>query len=87
MKWCFFILTFIFETEVFCQQLNVRQIRDLFLQALDSKVALDTLTSKLQAIEKKTPTEEGYFGLCIGLYCNYDKGNWAKLKHVIQSKN
>lgn len=87
MKWLLLVSAFTFQTEIFCQQFTLQQMRELFLRALDHKTALDSLTSKLQAIEKKTPTQEGYFGLCIGLYCYYDKGNLAKMKHVIQSKN
>ncbi len=87
MKWLLFLSTFIFQKEIYCQQFNRQQLRDLFLQATERKTALDSLASKLENIEKKTPTEESYYGLCNGLYCQYDDGNWAKLRHVIKSKN
>ena len=62
-------------------------MRELFLQATERKPALDSLLHKLEPIEKKTPTEECYQGICTGLYCQYDDGNWAKLKHVMKAKN
>lgn len=87
MKWLLIFSSFILQTEIFCQQFNRQQLRDLFLQATDRKTALDSLATKLEAIENKTPAEESYYGMCNGLYCQYDDGNWAKLKHVIKSKN
>ena len=87
MKWLFILFSFFLQTEIFCQQFNRQQLRDLFLQATERKTALDSLASQLETIEKKTPTEESYYGLCNGLYCQYDDGNWAKLRHVMKSKN
>ena len=87
MKWLLILSSFVLQTEIFCQQFNRQQLRDLFLQATERKTALDSLALKLESIEKKTPTEESYYGLCNGLYCQYDDGNWAKLKHVVKSKN
>ena len=87
MKYFLFLFLFFTQTEISCQQYNRQQLRDLFLQAGDRKTALDSLMNKLESIEKRTPAEESYFGICNGLCCQYDNGNWAKLKHVIKSKN
>ncbi|MFI4963598.1 MAG: hypothetical protein ACHP6H_07070, partial [Legionellales bacterium] len=60
-------------------------MRDLLLQAIEHKPSLDSLTFKLESIQKKSPAEESYFGMCNALYCQYDDGNWAKLKHVMKA--
>ncbi|HLP49423.1 MAG TPA: hypothetical protein VK154_00920 [Chitinophagales bacterium] len=75
------------QVQAHCQQLARQQLRDMFLAATERKGALDTLARKLETIPSKNPTEESYYGLCNGLYCNYDDGNWAKMKHVIKAKN
>ncbi len=62
-------------------------MRDLLVVATEHKPVLDSLLNILESIDKKTPTEESYCGICYGLCCNYDEGNWAKLKHVVKSKN
>lgn len=87
MKWHFFLLLFLISTGIFSQSLNREDMRALFIQATEHKPALDSLLGKLEAIEKKSPTEECYQGICTGLCCQYDDGNWAKLKHVMKSKN
>lgn len=87
MKWLVLISSFILQTEVFCQQFDREQLRALLLRAFEHKTALDSLTLRLECVEQKTPTEESYFGMCNALYCQYDDGNWAKLKHVMKSRN
>jgi len=87
MRYAIFIFLILIQTEVFSQSINRQQLREMFLRATDHKTALDSLVIKLETIETKTPTEESYFGICNGLYCQYDDGNWAKLKHVMKSKN
>ena len=85
MKWLFFLFSFIAQTQIFCQQFNRQQLRSCMLQAMERKGALDTLNQRLASIEKKTPAEESYFGLCSALYCQYDDSYMAKLKHVMKS--
>lgn len=87
MRWLVLLFFFIIRTESFCQQFNRQQLRNLFLQALERKTALDSLTLRLESIEKKNPVEESYFGICNAIYCQYDDGNWAKMKHVLKSRN
>lgn len=81
-----FIMLFL-PAEIFSQQLSKQQMRDLLVVATEHKLVLDSLLNILESIDNKTPTEESYCGICYGLCCNYDEGNWAKLKHVIKSKN
>ncbi len=69
------------------QTVSRQQLRESFLGATERKTALDSLTKKLESLPKKSPAEESYLGICTGLYCQYDEGNWAKLKHVMKSKN
>lgn len=84
----FLLFLFLFlPAEIFSQQLNKQQMRDLLVVATEHKPALDSLLNILESIDKKTPTEESYCGICYGLSCSYDEGNWAKLKHVVKSKN
>ena len=87
MKWLVLLSSFIIQTESFCQQFNRHQLRELFIQATEHKAALDSLTQRLESIDKKTPVEECYFGICNAIYCQYDDGNWAKMKHVLKSRN
>ena len=87
MKWRVFLFFFFLQTQVFCQQLNRQQLRALMLQAFERKTALDSLTRQLELIEKKTPTEESYFGMCTAMYCQYDDSYMAKLKHVMKSRS
>ena len=69
------------------QTIQRQLLRDLFIRATEHKSALDSLAVKLESLPKKSPAEESYLGICNGLYCQYDDGNWAKLKHVMKSKN
>ena len=69
MKWLVFICPLILQVNVFGQQINRQQLRDCLLQAWEHKAALDSLTTQLQGIDKKTPVEESYFGMCTALYC------------------
>jgi len=87
MRWLLFLFSFLFQTEIFCQQFKREQLRDLLLHATERKTALDSLTLQLESLQKKTPAEESYFGMCNALYCQYDDGNFAKLKHVMKAKN
>ena len=87
MKWLIFLFWFITQTEGFCQQFDRQQLRELFLQALEHRTALDSMTHRLECINKKTPVQECYYGMCYAIYCQYDDGNWAKMKHVLKSHN
>ncbi|MFN8321577.1 MAG: hypothetical protein U0T74_02855 [Chitinophagales bacterium] len=69
------------------QTIHRQLLRELFLQATERRSALDSLAGKLESLPRKSPAEESYLGICNGLYCQYDDGNWAKLKHVMKSKN
>lgn len=69
------------------QQLTRQQLRGMFLAATERKGALDSLFTRLETIGSKAPVEESYYGMCHGLYCNYESGNWGKLKHVMKAKN
>jgi hypothetical protein len=69
------------------QSVNRQQLRNLFVSATERKPALDSLMSLLERIEKKSPAEESYFGICNGLYCQYETSDWAKLKHVMKSRS
>jgi hypothetical protein len=82
----FFFLIFLAEV-ILSQNVNRQQLRDSFLRAAENKNTLDSLVVRLEQIESKTPAEESYYGICNGLYCQYDESNWAKLKHVMKSKN
>ncbi|MBP6732487.1 MAG: hypothetical protein KA149_10535 [Chitinophagales bacterium] len=87
MKGCLFLLFLLFQRDSFSQQLTRQQMRDLFLSATERKSALDSLMNKLEFIEKRTPAEESYLGICNGYYCQHVDGNWAKLKYVMKAKN
>lgn len=81
---CFFILLI---SETRAQQFTKPQLREMFLPATERKGALDTLMLKLEGIEKKSPAEQSYLGICNGLCCGHVEGNWAKLKYVMKAKN
>ncbi len=85
---CIFVLLFsIVEFTICAQTLSRDQLRLHFLQASERKTALDSFLSKLENIDKKTPAEECYFGICNGICCQYDESNWSKFKHVVKAKN
>jgi hypothetical protein len=69
------------------QVISRQQLRSSLLRAIEHKTTLDSLAVQLDLIENKTPAQECYLGMCNALYCQYDDGNWAKLKHVMKSKN
>jgi len=73
--------------ETYAQQHNRTQLRNLFLSATERKTALDSFMLVLERLSSKTPAEESYYGICNGLYCQYDNSNWAKLRHVMKSRN
>jgi hypothetical protein len=86
MRWLLFLSSLILQTEIFCQQLDRPQLRDGMVQAFEHKTALDSLYTQLELINKKTPVQESYYGMCTALYCNYDDGYMAKLKHVMKAR-
>lgn len=69
------------------QKLTKPQLRNLFVSATERKSALDSLIVVLESIDKKSPVEESYYGICNGLCCQYVESNFAKLKYVMKSKN
>jgi hypothetical protein len=87
MKHIFFLFLFVNGWNVFGQTLSRDQLRVHFLQASERKTALDSFIHKLENINKKTPAEECYFGICNGICCQYDESNWSKFKHVVKAKN
>ncbi len=87
MKWLFFLFSFMLQTQSFCQQFSRQQLRSLIVQAMERRGTLDSLTQQLASIEKKTPAEESYFGMCNAMYCQYDDSYMAKLKHVMKSRS
>lgn len=85
---CIFVLLFsMVELSICAQTLSRDQLRFHFLQASERKTALDSFLGKLENIDKKTPAEECYFGICNGISYQYDESNWSKLKHVVKAKN
>ncbi len=87
MKRFTILLLMVYTTNVIGQTVQRQLLRELFLRATEHKSALDSLAGKLESLPEKSPAEESYLGICNGLYCQYDEGNWAKLKHVMKSKN
>lgn len=86
MKWLLLPLIAL-QIQAHSQQLSRQQMRDMFLAATERKTALDSLMARLELIDRKTPTEESYLGICNGFYCQHVDGNWAKLKYVVKAKN
>ncbi len=69
------------------QTYSREKLRASFLRATEQKAALDSFLNILETLPKRSPAEESYLGICTGMCCQYDNGNWAKLRHVLKSKN
>jgi len=74
-------------SQLFAQPINRQQLRDGFLQSMQSKSALDIFTGKLEKIATMSPAQECYYGICYGLKTQYTDGIWAKIKLVNKAKD
>lgn len=84
----FFLLTLI-SLGIFlpAQSLTKSEMRLLYLRATEHKPALDSLFDFLDELNNPTPVQECYNGICYALYTQHDKSTWAKLRHVLKSKD
>lgn len=85
---CLFLcLSLIDSGQGFAQTLSRQQLRMRYLAAIERRTALDSFMRTLEVIDRKSPTEESYYGICHGICCQYEESNWSKLRLVMKSRS
>ncbi len=78
----------VFSASVVLGQTYTRpQLRESFLVFRSNKVYRDSIVNIFNKLQKRSPDEECYMGICFAFQIKEQPSNWAKLKLVFKARN